>query len=99
MVKSLTSLSEISSTVFGKKFINVAIFSQWVKPGFLFPFFSVVGAATNRRNVTTLNTARLDRETEELKHEKIPQDVGKIIMQGRQAKNWTQKDLATVSNK
>lgn len=44
-----------------------------------------------------MNTAKLDRETEELKHEKIPQDVGRLIQQGRQAKQWTQKDLATVS--
>uniref|UniRef100_A0A2P2HW96 Endothelial differentiation-related factor 1-like n=1 Tax=Hirondellea gigas TaxID=1518452 RepID=A0A2P2HW96_9CRUS len=56
------------------------------------------GAATNRKNATTLNTARLDRETEELKHDKIPQDVGKIIQQGRQTKGWTQKDLATFIN-
>jgi len=38
----------------------------------------------------------LDRETEELKHEKITHDVGKAIMQARQAKGWSQKELATV---
>ena len=46
--------------------------------------------------MTTKNTAKLDRETEELKHDKIPLDLGKLIQQGRQAKGWSQKDLATV---
>jgi len=53
------------------------------------------GAGTNKQHVTTKNTAKLDRETEELKHEKIPLEVGKIIQQGRQAKGLSQKDLAT----
>ncbi|XP_061398882.1 endothelial differentiation-related factor 1 homolog [Musca vetustissima] len=53
------------------------------------------GAGTNKQHVTTKNTAKLDRETEELKHDKIPLEVGKIIMQGRQAKGLSQKDLAT----
>ena len=42
-----------------------------------------------------MNTAKLDRETEELKHEKVSMDVGKLIQKARQAKNMTQKDLAT----
>jgi len=46
--------------------------------------------------VTTKNTAKLDRETEELRHDKIPLDVGKLIQQGRQGKGLSQKDLATV---
>lgn len=46
--------------------------------------------------MTTKNTAKLDRETEELRHDKIPLDVGKIIQQGRQGKGMSQKDLATV---
>ncbi|XP_071521514.1 endothelial differentiation-related factor 1 homolog [Panulirus ornatus] len=56
------------------------------------------GAASNKQHGTSLNTAKLDRETEELKHEKLPQDVGRLIQQGRQAKQWTQKDLATHIN-
>jgi len=43
-------------------------------------------AATNKQHQTSLNTAKLDRETEELHHEKIGLDVGKIIQQARQAK-------------
>jgi putative transcription factor len=56
------------------------------------------GAATNKQHVTTKNTAKLDRETEELKHDKIPLDLGRLIQQGRQAKGWSQKELATVGH-
>ncbi|GAB0088497.1 endothelial differentiation-related factor 1 homolog [Sergentomyia squamirostris] len=56
---------------------------------------SKYGAGTNKQHVATKNTAKLDRETEELKHEKIPLEVGKLIMQGRQAKGMSQKELAT----
>ncbi|XP_045585493.1 endothelial differentiation-related factor 1 [Procambarus clarkii] len=59
---------------------------------------SKYGAASNKQHGTSMNTAKLDRETEELKHEKITPDVGRLIQQGRQAKNWTQKDLATRIN-
>jgi len=53
------------------------------------------GGGGNKQHVTTKNTAKLDRETEELKHEQIPLDLGKLIQQGRQAKGLSQKDLAT----
>uniref|UniRef100_A0A6M2DH31 Putative transcription factor mbf1 n=1 Tax=Xenopsylla cheopis TaxID=163159 RepID=A0A6M2DH31_XENCH len=53
------------------------------------------GGGSNKQHVTTKNTAKLDRETEELKHEKVSLDLGKLIMQGRQAKGMSQKDLAT----
>ena len=46
--------------------------------------------------MTTLNTAKLDQESEELKHETVSLDVGKVIQKGRNDKGWTQKDLATV---
>ena len=54
------------------------------------------GAATNKHSVTTLNTAKLDQESEELKHDKVPLEIGKLIQKGRQDKGLTQKDLATV---
>lgn len=64
-----------------------------------FKCFSLpVNAGTNKQPGTTKNTAKLDRETEELKHEKVPLDLAKLLMQGRQAKGWSQKDLATVSS-
>ncbi|KAK2713447.1 endothelial differentiation-related factor 1 homolog [Artemia franciscana] len=52
------------------------------------------GAATNKHPVTPLNTAKLDHETEELKHEKLPLDIGKLIQQGRNGLGMTQKDLS-----
>lgn len=57
---------------------------------------NIDGAGTNKQHVATKNTAKLDRETDELKHKVIPADVAKVIQQGRQAKGWSQKDLATV---
>ncbi|GJQ79001.1 putative sequence-specific DNA binding protein [Trypoxylus dichotomus] len=56
------------------------------------------GAGSNKQHVATKNTAKLDRETEELKHERISLDIGRLIQQGRQAKNLSQKDLATKIN-
>ena len=61
-------------------------------------FFFLTGAAgQNKQHVITKNTAKLDRETEELQHQRVPLEVGKVIQQGRQNKGLTQKDLATVS--
>ncbi|KAL7307933.1 endothelial differentiation-related factor 1 homolog [Trichogramma pretiosum] len=56
------------------------------------------GGGANKQHVTTKNTAKLDRETEELKHETVSLDLGKLIQQGRQAKGMSQKDLATKVN-
>ena len=43
------------------------------------------------------DTAKLDRETEELHHDTLGLDVGRIIQQARNEKKLTQKELATVS--
>ncbi|XP_039269287.1 endothelial differentiation-related factor 1 homolog [Styela clava] len=56
------------------------------------------GASQNKKAVTTKNTAKLDRETEELHHDTVSLDVGRLIQQGRQQKGWTQKELATKIN-
>ena len=53
------------------------------------------GAGGNTQKGTSLNTAKLDAETEELSHKKVDLSVGKLIAQGRQAKEMSQKDLAT----
>ena len=53
------------------------------------------GAGQNKHTVTTMNTTKLDRETEELKHDKVDMKVGLLIQKGRQAKGWSQKELAT----
>jgi len=55
-------------------------------------------AATNKQHQTSLNTSKLDKETEQLHHETVGLDVGRLIQQGRQNKNMTQKDLATKIN-
>ena len=56
------------------------------------------GAGSNKKAVTTKNTAKLDRETEELHHDHVSLSVGRLIQQGRQQKNLTQKELATKIN-
>ncbi|XP_014664829.1 PREDICTED: endothelial differentiation-related factor 1-like [Priapulus caudatus] len=53
---------------------------------------------SNKQHSVDKNTAKLDAETEELHHATVGLDVGRIIMQARQAKNMTQKDLATKIN-
>ena len=59
-------------------------------------FLFIVDGGGNKQHSTNKNTAKLDRETEELHHDTVSLDVSKLIMQGRQAKGWTQKELATV---
>uniref|UniRef100_A0A673VQC4 Endothelial differentiation-related factor 1 n=1 Tax=Suricata suricatta TaxID=37032 RepID=A0A673VQC4_SURSU len=55
-------------------------------------------AGQNKQHSITKNTAKLDRETEELHHDRVTLEVGKAIQQGRQSKGLTQKDLATKIN-
>ncbi|XP_003385949.1 PREDICTED: endothelial differentiation-related factor 1-like [Amphimedon queenslandica] len=55
-------------------------------------------AATNKQKVAAKDTAKLDRETEELKHERVTLDFGRTLQQARTAKGMTQKDLATKIN-
>jgi len=55
-------------------------------------------AGVNKQHKVDKNTSILDAETEELHHEKVPLTVGRAIQQARQAKEWTQKDLATKIN-
>jgi putative transcription factor len=45
-----------------------------------------------------MDAAKLDRETEELKHKKVSSSVGKTIAAGRTAKGWTMKEFATQCN-
>ncbi|XP_061117118.1 endothelial differentiation-related factor 1 homolog [Conger conger] len=55
-------------------------------------------AGQNKQHLVTKNTAKLDRETEELHHHRVSLEVGKVIQLGRQNKGLTQKDLATKIN-
>jgi putative transcription factor len=52
-------------------------------------------AGTNKKPSTSLNTAKLDEESEDLHHKTLGLSVGKLIQQGRQTKGLTQKELAT----
>ncbi|XP_048775724.1 endothelial differentiation-related factor 1-like [Ostrea edulis] len=53
---------------------------------------------SNRQAKGDKNTAKLDRETEELHHDTVGLDVSKLIQLGRSEKKLTQKDLATKIN-
>ncbi|XP_025113772.1 endothelial differentiation-related factor 1-like [Pomacea canaliculata] len=55
-------------------------------------------AGQNKQLSAAKNTAKLDRETEELHHDHVSLDVAKLIQQGRQSKGLTQKDLAQRIN-
>ncbi|CAL5342036.1 hypothetical protein ACSBR2_028034 [Camellia fascicularis] len=47
---------------------------------------------------TTLNTRKLDEETENLSHDKVPTELKKAIMQARMDKKLTQSQLAQLIN-
>jgi putative transcription factor len=55
-------------------------------------------AATNKQKTASKDTAKLDRETEELHHDRVSLDVGRIIMKVRSEMKLTQKELATKIN-
>lgn len=52
-------------------------------------------AATNKHQGTSLNTAKLDAETEKLSHNKVGLETGKLIQQARATKNWKREEFAT----
>lgn len=55
-------------------------------------------AAHNKQHSGPSNAVKLDQESEELKHEKLDLQVGKVIQQARNAKNLTQVELAKLIN-
>lgn len=52
-------------------------------------------AGANKHAVTSLNTAKLDAETERLAHNKVGLETGRLIQQSRAAKNWKREEFAT----
>jgi len=56
------------------------------------------GAGGNARSGTGLNMAKLDAETEELKHNTVDKAMSKKIQQARLAKKMTQAQLAQAIN-
>jgi putative transcription factor len=55
-------------------------------------------AGSNKQHEAAKNTAILDRETEELHHDRVNKDVARAIQQARITKEWTQADLARNIN-
>ncbi|KAL2523521.1 Multiprotein-bridging factor 1b [Abeliophyllum distichum] len=57
-------------------------------------------AGTNKAasSSTTLNTRKLDEDSENLAHEKVPSELKKSIMQARLDKKLTQAQLAQMIN-
>ncbi|CAM8882727.1 hypothetical protein QQ045_020033 [Rhodiola kirilowii] len=57
-------------------------------------------AGTNKAasSGTSLNTRKLDEETEVLAHDRVPTELKKSIMQGRTDKKLTQAQLAQLIN-
>ncbi|XP_033731274.1 endothelial differentiation-related factor 1-like [Pecten maximus] len=55
-------------------------------------------ASQNKQSSAAKNTAKLDRETEELHHEHVALSLSRQIQKSRQEKEWTQKELATKIN-
>ncbi|KAK4363986.1 hypothetical protein RND71_015344 [Anisodus tanguticus] len=59
---------------------------------------SNAGANKAASSSTSLNTRKLDEDTENLSHEKVPTELKKAIMQARQDKKLTQAQLAQLIN-
>jgi len=59
---------------------------------------SKYGGGANKHGGAIMNTMKLDNETDAMAHKTVSHDLGKIMMQARQAKGLTQKDLATSVN-
>lgn len=55
-------------------------------------------AGHNKQHEAAKNTAALDRETEELHHDRVDKDVARAMQQARVTKEWTQADLARHVN-
>ncbi|CAL5393607.1 hypothetical protein CsSME_00018695 [Camellia sinensis var. sinensis] len=57
-------------------------------------------AASNKAasSSTSLNTRKLDEETENLTHDRVPTELKKAIMQARMDKKLTQSQLAQMIN-
>lgn len=62
----------------------------------MFYVLLIVNAGGNKQRHIDKNTANLDDETEELHHETVSADVGRLMQQRRNELEMTQKDLAVV---
>lgn len=56
------------------------------------------GAGGNKQSAAAKNTATLDQETEELKHDHVSRNFSLALQKARNDKGFTQKDFATKIN-
>ncbi|RDX93534.1 Multiprotein-bridging factor 1b [Mucuna pruriens] len=68
--------------------------------GVIVELFYADNAGTNKAasSSTSLNTKRLDDDTENLAHDRVPTELKKAIMQARMDKKLTQAQLAQIIN-
>ncbi|KAG7034903.1 Multiprotein-bridging factor 1b [Cucurbita argyrosperma subsp. argyrosperma] len=59
---------------------------------------SAAGSNKSASSSTSLNTRKLDEETENLTHDRVPTELKKAIMQARMEKKLTQSQLAQLIN-
>jgi hypothetical protein len=63
---------------------------------FFFFLIAAGGGGGGMKTATGMSAAKLEAETDELKHKTLDKNMSKRIMQARMAKKMSQKDLATV---
>uniref|UniRef100_A0A3B5KEY8 Endothelial differentiation-related factor 1 n=1 Tax=Takifugu rubripes TaxID=31033 RepID=A0A3B5KEY8_TAKRU len=95
---TVTVLRKKGPTAAQAKSKQVTVFACSIRRPHNCPYCLTGSAGQNKQHLVSKNTAKLDRETEELHHDRIPLEVGKVIQKGRQDKGLTQKDLATKVN-
>lgn len=59
---------------------------------------SAAGSNKSASSSTSLNTRKLDEETENLSHDRVPTELKKAIMHARTEKKLTQSQLAQIIN-
>lgn len=62
------------------------------------PFAAAAGSNKSASSSTSLNTRKLDEETENLSHDRVPTELKKAIMHARTEKKLTQSQLAQIIN-
>lgn len=88
---SVTVIKKKSAPEKNKK----AAINQAIQKGEKVELEKKFNAGANKHGVTSLNTAKLDAETEKLSHNKVGLDTGRFIQQARASKGWKREEFAT----
>jgi len=88
---SVTILKKKAAPIQNKK----AAINKAVQQGESLDLQKKYNAATNRHQSTSLNTAKLDAETDKLSHNKVGLETGRLIQQARASKGWKRDEFAT----